>query len=151
MTNGVPTRRELNDSLRTLLATATGRPIGVVRAPYKNSDVTQVADVPYAIIYPIVGGNFSGSPLFHPEEDAAFTYQVTSVGLRDDQAEWMADSVRVGLLGRGSDGNFVNAMTVPNMTVVMREPTGPPGGLTVVDRIFQVAESYRIWVSAAGS
>lgn len=146
---GVPARRKLNTAVLALLRTATGRPLEMVRAPFKNGDVEQVEDVPYGILYPIPGGGFSGSPLYHPDEDASFVYQVTSVGLRDDQAEWMADKVREAMLGRDDQGSFVHEMTVEDLVIVSREPTGPPGGLVRNDMLFSVVDSYFVRVSAS--
>jgi hypothetical protein len=145
---GVPHRRKLDASLRDMLRTATERPIEIVRAPFKNNDVNQVEDPPYGILYPIPGGGFSGSPLYHPDEDATFTYQVTSVGLRDDQAEWLGDRVREAFLGRDGQGSFVHDLTVDGLAIVSREPTGPPGGLVRNDMLFSVADSYFVRVSA---
>src|SRR5438270_13362963 len=103
-TYGVPNRLPVTEGLVALLATGTGRPVGVTRAPYKGTDVEHVADPPYAIVYPLPGGAVTGSYFSHPDEEVTWVYEVTSVGIRDDQAQWMADVARQSILGRDASG-----------------------------------------------
>ena len=144
----VPMRHPVTLAFEEMLKTGTGKPIGVGRSPVVEGDALKVPPVPYAIVYPIPGGGFSGSLAF-PDEDANFEFQVTSVGLRLDQADWMADKVRWCVLGRSESGNFVQQMTVTDHAVVNREPTGPPGAPVLTDNVWSVAESYYVRVSTA--
>lgn len=148
MSDGIPARRLLTSALKQMLIDATGQPVEVSRAPFKNNDTKQVADVPYAILYPLPGGGSEGgAPLTHPDADLQFVYQVTSVALRDDQAEWMADKVRWAMLGRDSSGTFRWSLTATGMTVMDRRLSGAVGGLDLVDQIYQIPESYSIYVT----
>lgn len=144
----VPNRHPVTIAFEAMLKTGTGRPIGVGRSPVVGGDALNPPPVPYGIVYPIPGGGFSGS-LAYPDEDAAFEFQVTSVGLRLDQADWMADKVRQCVLARQESGNFVQQMTVTDHAVVSREPTGPPGAPVLTDNVWSVAESYYVRVSTA--
>lgn len=148
MSDGIPARRLLTAALKQMLMDATGRPVEVNRAPFQNNDTKIVADVPYAIIYPLPGGgSVAGSQLYHPDEDMVFVYQVTSVALRDDQADWMGDKVRWAMLGRDGQGAFRWALTPSGMTITDRRLSGAAGGLDLVDQIYQVPESYSIYVT----
>lgn len=53
---------------------------------------------PYAIVYPLAGGEFDG-PLGCPDNDASLTWQVTCVGSTRKQCEWGADKVLAALIG----------------------------------------------------
>lgn len=143
-----PLRHPVTVSFAEMLKTGTGRSIGVGRSPVVDGDALAVPDFPYAIVYPVAGGGFSGSLAF-PDEDAAFEFQVTGVGLRLDQADWMTDKVRSVVLGRSGSGNFLYEMTVTDHAVVNREPTGPPGAPVESDNVWSVAASYYVRVSTA--
>lgn len=67
--------------------------VGDAQAP---ADVT----LPYCIVYPLGSATFDGSNLAADLDADAFPlYQVTSVGGTREQAEFMRDKVRDGLLG----------------------------------------------------
>lgn len=72
------------------LATATGKNIGDSVAP---DDET----LPYAILYRLPGGG-PFSAMDHGNQYAIVTLQVTSVGARADQAEYMKDKARTAML-----------------------------------------------------
>ena len=144
---GVVFRRPVTDAVVAFLAAGTDRPIGDARAPYKNGDAAQTETPPYAIVYPIPGAGFSGAFFATPEEDAAFEYQVTSVGWRADQADWMADKVREVMLGRLRSGLFLFPLTVPGLVVQTRESLSPPSEPMEVEQVWSVAESFLIRVA----
>lgn len=132
-----PDRRPLTAALVQFLANRTGRPIGEGTAPFD-------AQVPYAVVYPLPGGNTWGPTYTGPDEGADVPYQVTCVGLRDDQAQWMADRVRQAMVGR-TDGQLV-PLVVPGMTVLDREMAGY-GGLDREGDVVSVPDSYTIRVT----
>lgn len=82
--------RTVTDALLTGLASDTGKNIGDSAAP---SDTT----MPYAVLYRLAGGA-PFSSLDHGNQYAIVTLQVTSVGETPEQAEWMKDKVREGML-----------------------------------------------------
>lgn len=71
------------------------RPVGLAEIPKELVD-----EEPYMIVYPL-SPDFDGPPFTRPWEDVDFGVQVTSVGLRCDQALWMADRAREAILERG--------------------------------------------------
>lgn len=106
-------RRLVTANFIELLKQGTGKQVGDHAAP--GSPLAY----PYCIVYTIDGGELWGSLRF-PESDALVIYQVTSVGERRDQAEWMADRVRRTILNRISSGFQV--------------PMGNPEGWVINDR-----------------
>lgn len=142
----VISRREVNEAVADFLD-PLGRPVGRARIPTQPTNDQIVADPPYMILYPIMGGTYWGAPLTSPEDSMGLVYQVTCVGMREDQAQWLADEVRVRILDRNTDGAFVSSLTVAGLNVIMREPEGPPSGPMQEGKIWQVVERYKITVS----
>lgn len=101
-------RRPVTLLVASVLAQATGMPVGLGKIPTSPDGTTEIIP-PYYVLYslPLAVG---GAPLADMNEDASLTYQVTSVSGPDpavpqstsaeDQAEWMADRARTALLGR---------------------------------------------------
>jgi hypothetical protein len=110
-------RQAITTALITMLASATGRPIGDLEAPEPAGSAI-APQTPYAVVTPIPGGGLVERDLAdaHPQP-TVLVYEVLSVGgeenegPRRDQAEWMADKVRKAILDRASDGSYVNAIT----------------------------------------
>lgn len=119
-----PPRLPLTRALLDVLVAGTGRPCGLGSLP-RGAD-GEPAAFPYAIIDSLPG-EFSGPPLADWHADAAWTYQVTSVGERADQVQWLADRVRAVLVGRVDDG-WLWDLSVPEMAVIDRELTADAGG-----------------------
>ena len=117
----------------TFLATETERPVGVV-------DMPDAATVPYAIVYP-VDDVLSGPPLWDPFADTEFTFQVTSVGERWDQARWMADRVRRVLLDRVNGEFFDDPGLVGNALVINRDFVDA-GGVIEGDSVVSIPERF---------
>ncbi|MBC9717809.1 hypothetical protein H9Y04_35290 [Streptomyces sp. TRM66268-LWL] len=110
-------RLPLTRALRTLVADATGRPCGLGVLP-RGPD-GRAADFPYAILDSLPG-EFSGPGFADWHADVSWSYQVTSVGERADQVEWLADRVRSALVDR-VDGRWRYALAPPEMRVIDRE------------------------------
>lgn len=144
--SNVINRLPVNAAVASLLD-LIGRPIGRSRVPTQVGNDQVVADLPYAILYPIRGGDTWGAPLTTPEDSAGLRYQVTSVGLREDSAQWMADEVRQKLIGCSDGGVFESSLIVPGLNVIMREHEGPPSGPVQEGKIWQVVEDYKVTVS----
>ncbi|MFF6963487.1 hypothetical protein ACFY9G_08930 [Streptomyces anthocyanicus] len=123
MTARLPVTR----ALAALLEHVTGRPCGVGELPrVQGKSGWEPAPVPYMILDSLPA-EFAGPPLWDWHADAAWSYQVTSVGERADQVEWLADRVRVGVVGR-TDGSWTHDLHVPEARVIDRELTYDAGG-----------------------
>ncbi|MDQ8706862.1 hypothetical protein RCO28_30980 [Streptomyces sp. LHD-70] len=143
-------RLPLTKALALLVQIGTERPCGIGEFP-KAAD-GQAATFPYSVLYSLPG-DFSGPALFDWHADAAWTYQVTSVGTRDDQVQWLADRVRSVLVER-SDGGWRHGLKVPNMVVTDRELTADVGTAPVDGSqgdIVSYAQRFTITVSPARS
>ncbi|MER6127885.1 hypothetical protein ABT173_35945 [Streptomyces sp. NPDC001795] len=123
MTARLPVTR----ALAALLAQATGHPCGIGELPrVQGKSGWEPAPAPYTILDSLPA-EFGGPPLWDWHADAAWTYQVTSVGVRTDQVEWLADRVRAGVVGR-SDGRWAHDLHVPEARVIDRELTYDAAG-----------------------
>ncbi|MFJ4010319.1 hypothetical protein [Streptomyces sp. NPDC090026] len=116
-------REQFSASLRLMLAKATGRPCGLGSLPLVDGSP---APVPYIVLYP-QGGRVHGAPLADRSEDADLVYQVTSVGARTDQAEWMAGRVERAVLERTAVGGWRYPLVVPGADVWAREQDADDG------------------------
>lgn len=149
----VATRRELTNAVLELLQIGTAKPVGDHTSVAGTT--LQPAGFPNAVLYAIPGGGPSGgSALKAPERDGRFVYQVTSYGLTREQAEWMADMVRLTMLARDTDGSFQVALTPPTGMVIQdRMLADVSGGVTVEGdaphRIYCVAERFLISTTPA--
>lgn len=109
---------------------------------------------PYSVLYSIPGGLLDGPPLGAPAVDAIFVYQVSSIGLRRDQADWMADTVRRTLLSRNPAGIWQVPLQAPDGWVISaRLAEGNTAGVSVDGqppyRIFRVDERFHIGITPA--
>lgn len=117
-------------ALRAMLEAATGKPCGLAQLPRAADGTAPVA--PYSVLYPMGPTMLSGPPFGDDSADATWTYQVTCVGERADQALWMADRVLVAVLGRmpTDPQRYANPVPTPGRRETMRaldEDTGPEG------------------------
>ncbi|MFJ1994252.1 hypothetical protein [Streptomyces asiaticus] len=123
MTARLPVTR----ALAALVEHATGRPCGIGELPLvQEKSGWKVASTPYTILDSLPA-EFTGPPLWDWHADAAWSYQITSVGERADQVEWLADRVRVGVVGR-TDGRWNHDLRIPEACVSDRELTYDAGG-----------------------
>ena len=121
-------RLPVTRALAALLEKSTGRPCGRGELPrvQGESGVWEPATAPYVILDSLPG-EFSGPPLWDWHADVAWSYQVTSVGEREDQVQWLADRVRAGVVGRTGD-RWTHDLGIPQMRVIDRELTHDTGG-----------------------
>lgn len=105
-------QREVTNQLLEMLRRGTAIPVGDHKAP-KQGVLDPEDDYPYAILYEMEGGAFSGPALTAPEADADFRYQVTCVGTSRSQARWAADRVRRTMVDREPTGAFKVSYTAP--------------------------------------
>ncbi|MGW0822516.1 hypothetical protein [Streptomyces sp. NPDC002845] len=133
---------------QSMLAAATTRSCGYGTAP-TSSSTPSGATIPYSVLYPL-GITTSGPAYGDADADARVLFQVTSVALTAEQAEWMADRVRTAILGRTSSGDFVNAVTVAGCAVIGRE-LDKEEGVTVSGGVYSYVQRYVLTVTTLGS
>jgi hypothetical protein len=126
-TKSPPVRRPITRGLLAMLRSVTGRPFDVANVPAPDSGL-QNPSMPYGVVYPVPGGSFTGGLYAGVESDAVMVYQVTTVGGTYDQCDWLADHVRLAILGRDSTDRFVN-------DIVPVDSQANPVGLKVIDRL----------------
>lgn len=129
-------RRPVTKALATLIATATGKPCGVLEIPPPVPPETRV-DPPYYVLYSL-DADVGGAPVADENEDASFVYQITCVSGPDptlgtsrgttDQAEWLADKVKEKFFARDPDtGRWVHPLIVDGVSCMCRELDAEPG------------------------
>lgn len=136
-------RRPITSALAAFLALETGKPVGQGTVPLTAAGIP--AEPPYAIVYPLTGGDTWGPTYDGPEEGADLPYQVTSVGLRLDQAEWMADRVRQAMLRR-LNGALAAQLAVPGVNVLDRALSGF-GGADREGDVVSIPDSFIVRVT----
>ncbi|WP_435245110.1 hypothetical protein [Streptomyces tendae] len=139
-------RRLVTQALETLLAAATGKPVATGAVPTSGA---KPAEPPYSVLRSLTL-TLDGAPLTDLNEDSATTYQVDCVARTHAQAEWLADRVRAGVLGRDDHGAWRHALTVPGWSCYARElaldagPEDDPGAVIV----FYVIRFQLYWTPA---
>lgn len=127
-----PPRLPLTRAMAALVEGTTGRPCGIGQLPRVPDEQGEwrPSCVPYTILDSLPG-DFTGPPLWDWQADAAWMYQVTSVGERVDQVQWLADRVRHGVVGR-RDGHWAHDLVLPGARVVDRALEHDAGGEATV-------------------
>ncbi|MFF2571225.1 hypothetical protein [Streptomyces sp. NPDC058084] len=110
-------RRLVTQALELLIATATGKPCGTGALPQVSG---KPAEPPYSVLRSLTL-TLDGAPLTDRNEDSTTYYQVDCVARTHAQAEWLADRVRRGVLGRDEHGTWLYALTVPGWNCYARE------------------------------
>ncbi|MFB7649467.1 hypothetical protein ACFC0S_16490 [Streptomyces sp. NPDC056084] len=110
-------RRLVSQALEPLLAAATGKPCATGALPQVGG---KTAEPPYSVLRALTL-TLAGAPLTDRNEDSATTYQVDCVARSHAQAEWLADRVRAGVLGRDDHGAWLHPLTVPGWSCYARE------------------------------
>ncbi|WP_159073624.1 hypothetical protein [Streptomyces sp. RTd22] len=135
--------RVLSLAVQAMLATSTGRSCGYGAAPTASSLPTGAA-TPYSVLYP-VGSTSDGPPFGDASADARIIYQVTSVGTTAEQAEWMADKVRAGILTRTPAG-YTYSITATGYVVMARE-LDKEEGVTAASGVYSYVQRFAIEVT----
>lgn len=138
--------RVLSLAVQAMLATATGRSCGYGTAPTASSLPTGSA-VPYSVLYPI-GSTSDGPPFGDASADARILYQVTSVATTAEQAEWMADRVRAGMLARTALG-YTYSIAATGYVVMARE-LDKEEGVTIASGVYSYIQRFAIEVTTLG-
>lgn len=141
-----PPRRGVTAALTSMLVTVSTRPFGIADVP--TPEPGRIAPTtPYGIVYPINDGGYWGS-LGAPESSGRFAFQVTTVGERADQCEWLGDRARLAILARTTAGVFVNTITLDSPYVTkLRESLSGPGNMIRVDQMWSCSETFIIHVT----
>lgn len=136
-------RRPFTAAVIALLVQGTGKQVG-------DHEIPVAAVYPYCIVYSSVLAT-NGPPLWSPDADGDLEYQVTSVGLRRDQCEWMGDIVRRSVLSRAA-GQFQVPFVSPagwvcSGRLLSASPGVPEQGGTPKVPIWSSAESFTFQVT----
>jgi hypothetical protein len=143
----MPDRRIVSEALRDWIKISVPCKIELTRRPSdavdKDSDELRSA---YAIVYPLPGAEYFGD-LEDPERVVAWSYQITSVGRRHDQAAWLDDKIRALVLERQGSG-FAHTLVIPGCDVIDRSATGDDGAAVPSDgSLVPVQSTYILKVS----
>ncbi|TQK44408.1 hypothetical protein FBY35_5912 [Streptomyces sp. SLBN-118] len=139
--------RVLSLAVQAMLALATGRSCGYGTAPTSSSLPTGAA-TPYSVLYP-VGSTSDGPPFGDASADARVVYQVTSVATTAEQAEWMADKVRAGMLARTALG-YTYPIAAAGYAVMSRE-LDKEEGVTVISGVYSYVQRFAIEATTLSS
>ncbi|GAO08690.1 hypothetical protein TPA0598_04_03260 [Streptomyces lydicamycinicus] len=139
--------RVLSLAVQTMLGTATGRSCGYGTAPTASSLPTGAA-TPYCVLYP-VGSTSDGPPFGDASADARIVYQITSVATTAEQAEWMADKVRSGMLARTPLG-YTYPIVATGYAVMSRE-LDKEEGVAVASGVYSYVQRFAIEVTTLSS
>lgn len=140
-----PPRLPLNESLKTVLKQYTNVPVAVASPPLDDNGNQE--SYPYVVIYPILGGGYSGPAFCGGTQDVSWHYQITTYGERDDQVELIADRVREAIIGRDEYSQYLVDMPYDPGKVTLRSPVGPSGRLVREGQIYKSHEDYSIRVT----
>lgn len=138
-------REEVTDAVITALATI-GKPVGDMTAPVDSDGMP--LDLPYSIVYPVLGGDSEGPAWVEPDAIFHFHYQISSVGVTRRQAEWLADRVRRVMLERDGGGRFVTAIAPTGMSVLDRRIAFTPAGVEREVSLYSVPEAFIVTVTS---
>ena len=152
-------RQMVTKGIAQLLATSTGKPVGIATVPL-NATTGQPYPPPYTLLYPLDHTSSDGT-LADRGAAAVSTYQATFVsgpvpGNGDsrgtvEQAEWLADKGRTGVMARPSDGapGYANPLTIPGITCFHREAADAGATSDQNDAIITTVIRFRLHLEAS--
>ncbi|WP_045562740.1 hypothetical protein [Streptomyces sp. FxanaA7] len=151
-------RRPVTAALQSLLATLTGKPVGLRTVPI-NPDTGQPYPPPYTLLYPLDQDDDDGT-LADNNTAAIATYQATFVSGptpgkpdsrgTDEQAQWLADKGRkvVERTPNGGPG-YLHPLTIPGVHCWYREAREAGGTPDANDAIITSVIRYRLHLEEA--
>lgn len=137
----VPDRRVVTDAVITMLEGATGRPVGDFDAPGDGDS----PEYPYLVVTSIPGGGSSGI-VGNPADTLTIVYQLTSVGLRRDQAEQLAARAHEAMLAIAPSGEWVHPISASGHSIGVREHDAS-GGTDFEGPVVNAVERYTVAAS----
>jgi len=152
-------RQMVTKGVQTLLATVTGKPVGVGKVPISPT-TGQPYPPPYTLLYPLDHSSTDGT-LADRGAAAVSTYQATFVsgpvpGNSNsagtvEQAEWLADKGRTGVMSRPTDGapGYANSLTIPGINCFHREATDAGATNDQTDAIITTVIRFRFHLEAS--
>jgi hypothetical protein len=120
--------------------THTSAVLAAVRAIHPRAGDLDVPDdetLPYCIVYPLGAVQLDGSLEAGDEQNDVWpAWQVTSIGSTREQAEWLQDKVRAGLLGTYLTvaGRRVGPVRLDEAQAAQRDTDVTPYAYYAVDR-----------------
>lgn len=127
-------RHLLDEAIRLLLSTVTGKEVGLSEMPQA------VPTLPYAILYPLFSGPASGS-FGDPQEMRDFRYQVTCVGKDPKQAGWMSSVVEEAMTAYGGTGHL-HPLVATGFYIMFRHSEGLGGIMSTGKDLYQSTDTY---------
>lgn len=153
-------RRPVTAAVRDLLATLTGKPVGVRAVPI-NPATSKPYAPPYTLLYPLDQDDQDGT-LADTNKAVVTTYQATFVsgptpGMTDsrgtdEQAQWLADKARK-VVQRPADGSpgYLHPLTVPGVNCFYREAREAGGTSDQNDAIITSVIRFRFHLEQTGA
>lgn len=152
-------RQAVTKAVAQLLTTVTGKPVGYATVPI-NSGTGRPYPPPYTLLYPLDHATDDGT-LGDQHATAEALYQATFVSGPDptqpdsrgtvEQAEWLADKARTGVLTRADVGapGYANPLTVPGAVCYRREATDAGATSDPNDAIITYVIRFRFCLDSA--
>jgi len=153
-------RRPVTTAVMTLLATLTGKPVGVRATPI-NLTTGKPYPPPYTLLYPLDQDDDDGT-LADNNTAVVTTYQATFVsgptpGMTDsrgtdEQAQWLADKGRK-VVERPPDGSpgYLHPLNIPGVNCWHREAREAGGTSDANDAIITSVIRYRFYLEEEAS
>lgn len=129
----------INEAVRAMLATGTGKNVGLCQIPNN-------AGLPYAIVYPMLAGADDGS-WGQPNEDRTFTFQVKCVGADARQAAWMSSKVCSVMTDR-TEADYAVPLTITGAAVHWRTTETLGAVLPSGENLYESDDMYQVRIGA---
>lgn len=137
-------RLPFDKALRDMLATGSGKPVGLYALPAGASTTNG-----YYVLY-AMPSDYSGPPFGDDHADAEWTVQITCVAAQGDQAMWLQDKARAVILGRDAADpqRYAVPLVVPGMSITMRR-AADEGPMDPDDGVVSYPQRYTFTVTPA--
>lgn len=128
-------RDDVNEAIRTMLETATGKQVGLCVLPNTPTP-------PYAILYPIETGPDEGS-WGQPNEDRTYGFQVKCVGVDARQAAWMSSRVCAVMTDR-TGADYTVPLVITGAAVHWRVTEALGAVVPSGENLYESDDSYQV-------